>query len=1479
MPPLANGQVRVSFSNNKFLGNDYAKEVSISAENGKEYGRIASITSNPCEPGWFAANTATACAECEEGTYDDASGQGTSCKKCPTNYYNDETGLAGVCATCPQHMYTNSSGAKSVYKCLCTEGYYTYDRTVSHTNQGGCTACPYNSICPGGYEPPYPIEGYFRSEVVDGEKVKMMACTPETACPGGSDSSCRMGYDSASSCQLCSEGYYRLGPYCTLCPPDTIADWLFWLQLALYASSLVVFCAQFHQIIKIGSVSILIRFMQTTYLLLFYDLSWQGTHEGKFIQTNGVAVVPYYNREIYDVNYFPWFKAWSIVMPMFLFPHFSETSVEECKGSSEAFDYASSLTWAVLPPASLWFLGLLLWVIRNRPPVMQTLTKVTSWFESSRRSAHAHDVAETTNKRVLTGRKELHRLYGLGVGLVLCISPFLVREWLQYTTCVYDKDLLKIDKSLKRYVCSASETYLTSFYVACIVLSYLAAGVYFLVDTRKDGPFLYLCKNKKKRVKKWEFFVQVRTFLITCFVFLTFDPEASANGIMQAGFAVVVLLFSMVTHAFVQPYKDPRSNALETKCLLSNIMLLFLGMIGSIGTLPSQNSADYIQIFGIVLWMYAFFSALRTVVLETWDRFSLGLRKRNKVNQSFGSFVAGYVFYPFPERFVKRLFYDRAAAKDFAEFDEESIVKFVGEMMDALLPKERNGSDPFPLAIPDEQTPTRVRDKNFPEQEIRDLLLAHAVTKAELRHVRDSVYLKWVETMTCVLYTSVFGSAPPEQAQEASIRAKYVQTKLSSPGTTWWGIIPTGYFMNCLSMVTIDSSVSIGQILHQSAVDFLKRGDAERQKEMRDVYIWETILETCGDDTLEMAENFKDLKEAWERTIGSTNAMDIPLWFNWLNDRNLETGDSCYIVLRPGTLREQKIAIPSRRQIMLDWIHDSNTPTKLVAQVATSLMMLSGEYQSMIRVTGLVQEEESRAMAVHVVEGESERKKATNSYVKSLEQIFSPTMEERSENEKKLRLITPQHTASHSKFDHGQSERQALSTCFAGDIVRLRVVLRNCFVAPILKPSNRTLWTVYLCATGDQAPPHAANHQADGLQLEAFQSNLRAVAEVLRTYDAHDKETCFLEFMVPRFTAQGEYRIELWKFNEKLSWDGDFCAWVNTERDSEIVTVCRGDATAGLPRVGETVQLAKVDLLEQDSGRELPERNEFTVCAVKGGKITLDRTIIGRPPSGTRQILRRVPDNDNIIFVQREVLPRLATINSKWRPCHFEHTKEVDYTHAARYEACMKGWLSFFPGRGDGSTKAALYVDREKDIMIHGLIVVFRIETNEMTERKAGGPMACLGSGVWSPFASYKYRVEGTPEGPVLIQQKIPDGEADDHEGKILAFDVDFGEGVEGRVPTDISVSFKIQGKSTHAQKYRIRSYLSGVGDDDTPILTKTGPHLAGHWDVKALGQTGKRKSAFLKSASFRRKADEKGGDAAGSGEAAAEGETKEAAS
>ena len=314
-------------------------------------------------------------------------------------------------------------------------------------------------------------------------------------------SACFTGYDPTESCQACSDGYYRLGGYCTLCPPTVLARYLFPLQYSLYLSALIVFCLSFDKIIKISSISIFIRFIQTTYLLLFFDMSWQGTFKGLFVESNGIAAPPYYNTLIFDLEYFPTFKAVSLWMPMFFFPDFKQMSVEKCAGSSPMFKVLSPYTYAWVAPVGFWIFGWLGWAVRHGPPIMQTLTKFTTLFEGNRRRRAVRLESVDHSERVVTGQKDLHRHYGLGVGLALLLAPYFSREFLAYLTCEWNP-------VLKTTVCSAASSYLTGLNVACFILAVLGLGVVFLLDPRKDGPYLYLCKGKTKRRKKWEFFVR-----------------------------------------------------------------------------------------------------------------------------------------------------------------------------------------------------------------------------------------------------------------------------------------------------------------------------------------------------------------------------------------------------------------------------------------------------------------------------------------------------------------------------------------------------------------------------------------------------------------------------------------------------------------------------------------------------------------------------------------------------------------------------------------------------------------------------------------------------------------------------------------------------------------------------------------------------------------------------------------------------------
>ncbi|CAM9348939.1 unnamed protein product, partial [Chrysoparadoxa australica] len=225
-------------------------------------------------------------------------------------------------------------------------------------------------------------------------------------------------------------------------------------------------------------------------------------------------------------------------------------------------------------------------------------------------AAGAKDAAKAKAARL--GSAELSKLRGITVGLLLCLLPFFLRKWMQWLTC--EADTVGVSCMPDTPVGFAG--------VFLSVLALVALGVTFLDDPRKDGPYAFLCKTKTRASKKWDFYTHMRM------VFLVLASFVSVNGVFQAGFALTFLLFCLVAHTFSLPYKHERTNRLETLCLLSNITMLFLGMLGAVGAYPSPASAKYVEVFGYILFFSSCIYGVCCFAQEAWDRKMLALTKQ-----------------------------------------------------------------------------------------------------------------------------------------------------------------------------------------------------------------------------------------------------------------------------------------------------------------------------------------------------------------------------------------------------------------------------------------------------------------------------------------------------------------------------------------------------------------------------------------------------------------------------------------------------------------------------------------------------------------------------------------------------------------------------------------------------------------------------------------------------------------------------------
>ena len=134
----------------------------------------------------------------------------------------------------------------------------------------GCVACPDHAVCLGGVAPPFPIHGFWTdgaAAAVD----EVLACEPATACLGGVESTCALGYAKAR-CAACARGYYRLAHYCSVCAEGYIVEKVLLFQLVMYACAIALFVRQYDQLVHVGAFSIVLRYVQTTYLMVFFEV-------------------------------------------------------------------------------------------------------------------------------------------------------------------------------------------------------------------------------------------------------------------------------------------------------------------------------------------------------------------------------------------------------------------------------------------------------------------------------------------------------------------------------------------------------------------------------------------------------------------------------------------------------------------------------------------------------------------------------------------------------------------------------------------------------------------------------------------------------------------------------------------------------------------------------------------------------------------------------------------------------------------------------------------------------------------------------------------------------------------------------------------------------------------------------------------------------------------------------------------------------
>lgn len=631
---------------------------------------LPSMTCDKCTPGKYQVNP-TKCEACDLGEYQDLGGQ-LSCKKCPK--YSSTAGLRGT---------------SSLASCSCDAGYYTENGA---DNKDDCLPCPSkDAVCLGGINLPFAKEGYVNHATLPGASGwaagmnatwDMQRCSPPTACPGGMGnqicgvgtnykcSPCSQGY-TGFMCSKCAAEHYRLSHYCVACPTQDFIIGLFYLQIALYLLAVLLFCNDkfFEYVSKVASIQIFIRFLQVTFLLCFYELAWAGGAKKQWVtdEYGALDVKKSADTEVHAMEWIGIYKLASHLMPVFFFPSFGQTAGLDCVTDHWAAGKTVESVVAFGVPSLVLAIKWASWASKYRPQlllesyyrIMRFIEGLTIGGRGKSNASHSHAHASGPKAEKL-GDKQRDRILAMAVGIWVMMTPYIMREILTAITCTADT---------VGAACVAT-TDSQNRLLALVMLSLFMAWVFLFLDQPyQRRHFFFLCKNKKKISKNWEFWTQVR---MTMLVFSTF---ASDNGVFQAGLGLTVILAVLASQSFKKPYKDERSNLLEIFCLLVNISMLFLGIVASIGSLESKSMAGGAQMFGEFCFLAALLGCVRTMVGECADRSRLNASKQG---------ASG----------------DMGAKRSKHEEKEDNcLIDFVSQVMDIVIPKTRDGDAIFPVSV------------------------------------------------------------------------------------------------------------------------------------------------------------------------------------------------------------------------------------------------------------------------------------------------------------------------------------------------------------------------------------------------------------------------------------------------------------------------------------------------------------------------------------------------------------------------------------------------------------------------------------------------------------------------------------------------------------------------------------------------------------------------------------------------------------
>jgi hypothetical protein len=431
--------------------------------------------------------------------------------------------------------------------------------------------------------------------------------------------------------------------------------------------------------------------------------------------------------------------------------------------------------------------------------------------------------------------------------------------------------------------------------------------------------------------------------------------------------------------------------------------------------------ADALTWTGVLLFFAIFARCTVSIMFESHELRNLRRMEENKVHKSF---LASLLCIPdvLVTLWDKIKCWGRRLENGHAiSAKDDTAVEFTVRLLNVVLPKQRDGNDPFSF-----KNNTRL----VPREEIHRLLLSHASIKSSIAKIQKTFFLQWQSLIVYIHFIGSFGSARIK-TQKGKMELQFVTNQLvhlsqPRPSSTW-------------------------------------------------NVIWRRLFDKIDSTKKTLGEHqFTKFKAAWEKSLTGVDIGDLDSWFQW-------------------DFQEEDATAPYIKHVILDWALDPYSDLDLLESV-----------QSVINCIGL------------------EHKYVISPSLSTVDQLVSIS------SPLNVQRATPQ-----SAFPVAEGFGK-VNTCFAGDILRFSITLKNGRGEFVTRPSKTTCWIVRLLPDKKSLGGKGTSGREKG---EGWGEKAYQVCEILGVKeDPRNFSKVILSVAVPPRASPGLYRVEVFDFISKLYW-------------------------------------------------------------------------------------------------------------------------------------------------------------------------------------------------------------------------------------------------------------------------------------------------------------------------------------------------------